>query len=231
MHWEWASCPVAYHGAYIGHKGKPTVILKVVATKSLRIWHTFFGLPGSHNDINVIQRSPVFDDLAYGRIVPIQFNVNNYEYTIGYYLADNIYLKWATIVKMKSHPINTKDQTFATAQESARKVVERVFGVLRSKFWIIQNPCMLWSPHDMNTIMHACIILQNMILEDERHIDINEFVEPDDTPVTMDNDVPAIQEIMVRYKEIMNKGTSRNLQEDLVQHHWFLKGVGLGPYS
>jgi hypothetical protein len=36
---------------------------------------------------------------------------------------------------------------------------------------------------------------------------------------------------MARYKEIMNKGTSRNLQEDLVQHHWFLKGVGLGPYS
>jgi hypothetical protein len=248
MHWEWASCPVAYHGAYRGHKGKPIVILEDVAMKSLRIWHAFFGLrgshndinviprspvfdAGSHNDINVIQRSPVFDDLAHGRTVPIQFNVNNHEYTIGYYLVDKIYPEWATIVKTKSHPVNAKDQTFATTQESARKDVERVFDVLRSKFRIIQNPYRLWSLHDMNTIMRACIILHNMILEDERHIDINEFVELDDTPVTMDNDVPAIQEIMARYKEIMNKGTSRNLQEDLVQHHWFLKGAGLGPYN
>jgi hypothetical protein len=71
----------------------------------------------------------------------------------------------------------------------------------------------------MNTIMRACIILHNMILKDERHIDINEFIKSDGAPVTMDNDVSAIQEIMVRYKEITNKGTSRNLQEDLVEHH------------
>jgi hypothetical protein len=83
----------------------------------------------------------------------------------------------------------------------------------------------------MNTIMRACIIPQNMILKDERHIDINEFIKSDGTPVTMDNDVSAIQEIMVRYKEITNKGTSRNLHEDLVEHHWFLKGAGLGPYN
>jgi hypothetical protein len=115
MHWEWASCPVAYHGAYRGHKGKPTVILEAIATKSLRIWHTFFGLPGSHNDINIIQRSPIFDDLAHGRTMPIQFNVNNHEYTMGDYHADKIYPEWATIVKTKSHPVNEKDQTFTAA--------------------------------------------------------------------------------------------------------------------
>jgi hypothetical protein len=48
------------------------------------------------------------------------------------------------------------------------------------------------------------IILHNIILKDEKNINIIEFVESDDTSVTMDNDVPAIQEIMVRYKEIMN---------------------------
>ena len=55
MHWEWANCPTAWARMYKGHKGKPTIILEAVATQDLRIWHAFFGLPGSHNDINVLQ--------------------------------------------------------------------------------------------------------------------------------------------------------------------------------
>jgi hypothetical protein len=47
-----------------------------------------------------------------------------------YYLADKIYSDWATIVKTKRNPVNAKDQTFAAAQESVRKNVEGVFGVL-----------------------------------------------------------------------------------------------------
>lgn len=76
IHWEWYSCPTAYHGMYRGHKGKPTIILEAVATEDLRIWHAFFGMPGSHNDINVLQRSPVFDDLANSRAPPVEFSVN-----------------------------------------------------------------------------------------------------------------------------------------------------------
>jgi hypothetical protein len=37
-----------------GHKGKSTIILEVVAIEDLRIWHAYFGLPSSHNDINVL---------------------------------------------------------------------------------------------------------------------------------------------------------------------------------
>jgi len=48
----------------MGHKKEPTIILEVVASKDIWIWHTFFGMPGSHNDINVLQRSPIFTRLA-----------------------------------------------------------------------------------------------------------------------------------------------------------------------
>jgi hypothetical protein len=41
--------------------------------------------------------------------------------------------------------MNDKDQTFATSKESTRKDVERMFGVLRSKFRIIQNSCRVLS--------------------------------------------------------------------------------------
>jgi hypothetical protein len=188
-------------------------------------------MSGSHNDINVIQRSPIFDDLAHGRIVPINFTVSGHKYNVGYYLRDKIYTEWATIVKTKSHMVNTKDQTFATAQELPRKDVERAFGILRSKFRIIQNPYKMWSLKDMNTIMCVCIILHNMILEDERHLDVHEFENPKDPPLNTNRDIPEIQEIMKRYDERMDEGTYRNLQNNLVEHHWNLKGARLGPYK
>jgi hypothetical protein len=147
---------------------------------------------GSHNDSNIIQGSPIFDDLAQGRIVLVKFKVNNHEYTMRYYPTDKIYLDWVTFVKIKSHPVNNKDQTIATTQEPAKKDEERIFGVLRSKFRIIQNSFMLWSPKDLNTIMHACITLHNMTLEDERHIDVHEFENPNDPPISSVGDVPEI---------------------------------------
>ena len=110
MHWEWSNCPTAWHGQYKGHKGKPTIILEAVATQDLRIWHAFFGLPGSHNDINVLHRSPVFDDLAAGQRPQTEFHINGTKYSMGYYLADGIYLDWATLVKTYSEPVSEKEK-------------------------------------------------------------------------------------------------------------------------
>ena len=233
MHWEWRGCPVSHHGQYQNRKGKPTMILEAVATKDLRVWHAFFGMPGSHNDINVLHRSPVFDALAKGETPPVEFTINGNKYNMPYYLADKIYPDWATLVKTKSHPVNDKDENFAEAQESARKDVERFFGVLRSKFRITQNPGRFWDPRDMNTIMRACIILHNMIVEHERdrHTDLREFENPNDPPISASRQVPEIDDLMKAYSKIKDTGTSHALQHDLVEHHWTLKGNREGPYA
>ena len=39
MHWEWKNCPAAYHGMYIGHVHRPTIVLEAVASYDLWIWH------------------------------------------------------------------------------------------------------------------------------------------------------------------------------------------------
>jgi hypothetical protein len=54
MHWGWDKCPKALQGMYKGKEGKPTVILEAVASYDTWIWHAFFGMPGTLNDINVL---------------------------------------------------------------------------------------------------------------------------------------------------------------------------------
>jgi hypothetical protein len=50
MHWR---------GQYTsGHKHAPTIILEAVATHDLRIWHSYFGVAGANNDINVLSGRP-----------------------------------------------------------------------------------------------------------------------------------------------------------------------------
>ncbi|KAF5481362.1 hypothetical protein F2P56_002019 [Juglans regia] len=59
-----------------------------------KIWHVFFGMPDSHNDINVLEKSSIFTELAQGRAPPINYTINGNHYEMGYYLADGIYPKW-----------------------------------------------------------------------------------------------------------------------------------------
>ncbi|WVZ62358.1 hypothetical protein U9M48_012116 [Paspalum notatum var. saurae] len=145
---------------------------------------------------------------------------------MGYYLADKIYPNWATLVKTVSTPASMKHKIFATLQESCRKDVERAFGVLQSKFKIIHNAAMMWSPKKLNAIMRACVILHNMVIENERDIyqnpkDTSGFEGVDDPPVSHNRDVPAIDKLIDSYNCIKNKETSNRLQQDLIEHLQF----------
>ncbi|XP_059669239.1 uncharacterized protein LOC132314383 [Cornus florida] len=98
MHWVWKNCPIRWHGTHEGRNHKPTLILKALASKNLWIWHALFGMAGSNNDVNVLDHSPVFNSMINGTMPPINYEVNGYRHTIGYYLSDSIYPKWATLI-------------------------------------------------------------------------------------------------------------------------------------
>ena len=84
-------------------------------------------MPRSRNDINVLERSSIFALLSEGQAPPANFSVNGIDYTMGYYLADVIYPKWATFVKTIPSPKGNKQIHFVKSQESARKDVELAF--------------------------------------------------------------------------------------------------------
>ena len=109
-------------------------------------------MAGSHNDINVLQRSPVFSRLAEGNALEVNYKISGHTYTKGYYLADGIYPEWSTFVKTVSNPsddnviLNKKNMKalFVQQQESCRKDVERAFGVLQCRWAIVRHPARTW---------------------------------------------------------------------------------------
>ena len=53
-----------------------TIILEAMADYETWIWHAFFGMPGSCNDINVLHRSPLMNQIANGELPTVEFEAN-----------------------------------------------------------------------------------------------------------------------------------------------------------
>ncbi|KAK9219544.1 hypothetical protein WN943_008190 [Citrus x changshan-huyou] len=140
MHWKWKNCSTAWAGQYTSRSGTPTIILEAVADYDIWIWHSHFGLPGSNNDINVLEASNLFANLALGIAPPAHYVIKGNEYNMSYYLADGIYPKWSTLVPTIHDPCGPKKKLFAMKQEECQKNVEREFGVLQLRFAIVAKP-------------------------------------------------------------------------------------------
>ena len=67
-----------------------------------------------------------------GELPPVQFVANDRTYNYGYYLADGIYPKWQTFLKLLKKPEGKKNLDFHNAQAAARKDVKGAFGILHS---------------------------------------------------------------------------------------------------
>ncbi|KAD7117580.1 hypothetical protein E3N88_04848 [Mikania micrantha] len=182
MHWDWENCPVAWRGQFMrGDHGCPSIILEAVCSQDLWIWHAYFGMPGANNDLNVLNSSPLLNDMENGVFPPSSFFCNDNEYAHGYYLADGIYPEWPVFMQTITCPTTFKRKRFQVAQEGARKDIERAFGVLKKRFQIIKNQARAWHPKKIRSVMYACIIIHNMILECEGK-SISPFVPDEDEP-------------------------------------------------
>jgi hypothetical protein len=153
---------------YTGGIKHPTIILEIVASHDRWIWHAFFEVVGSNNVINVLNQFPLFVDVIRGRTPEVSFTVNGREHHMEYYLADGIYPSWPVFVKGVPVPQQEKHRFFSMKQASVRKDVECDFGLLKKRFNILAILGRSYSQRILDLIMRACIILHNMIIDDER---------------------------------------------------------------
>uniref|UniRef100_A0A0D3D6B0 DDE Tnp4 domain-containing protein n=1 Tax=Brassica oleracea var. oleracea TaxID=109376 RepID=A0A0D3D6B0_BRAOL len=192
MHWEWKNCPTAWQGMYSRGTDKPTIVLEAVASYDLWIWHAFFGAPGTMNDLNILDRSPVFDDIINGVAPEVNFHVNGREYNLAYYLTD----------------------------ESVRKDVERAFGVLQSRFAVVKNPVRIWKKSMIANIMRACIILHNMIVEDERRTDDKDETFQDADISFVVKEPTELFNSLDHRARVRGRPVHQQLKHDLIEHIW-----------
>nr|GEX85943.1 hypothetical protein [Tanacetum cinerariifolium] len=113
----------------------------------------YLQMTGANNDINVLDNSPLFDDILDDLAPTVPYVVNGVEYHNGYYLADGIYPEWASFVKSFTVATDPKHTYFKQRQESARKDVERAFGVLQGRWGLIQQPARIYEVNTLRRII------------------------------------------------------------------------------
>ncbi|GJV84868.1 ALP1-like protein [Tanacetum coccineum] len=218
--YEWFSCPYAFKAQYVrrDHGPNPFILLEAVASQDLWIWHAFFGVAGSNNDINVLYQSPLFNDLKTGRAPEIPFVANDVTYPSGYYLVDRIYPKLAPLVKTIPKPADDdhKRILYNQKQESTRKDVERAFGVLKMKWAILANPTRAFKKERIINMTYTCIILHNMIRKYKKYaISPKWFPEEAHQPDDPLRNEEQVQQVM---RWIRSAQAHQNLRHDLIEH-------------
>ena len=208
-HIEWRNCPRELRGAYVrGDVKRPTIILEAVTSNDLWFWHSYFGVPGSNNDINVLYTSSLFQSVTDGTAPFCPFFVNGRYYRRDYCLVDGIYPSWSVFVKALSFPVEDKEKTFKKLQESARKDVERAFGVLKGRWGILNRPVRAMNKNTIHSIVYACIILHNMLIKEDGRAISPDWVSDPPTQVPVPENVQ---------QDLRNEEIHYRLRYDLVE--------------
>jgi hypothetical protein len=110
-------------------------------------------------------------------------------------------------------------------QESLRKDVERAFGVLQACFAIVCQTARGWSKLTLHKIMKACIILHNMIVEDEQG-SVHEFNYDTSSAVfePAQTNLVKFSQFVNNYQSLCDETAHHQLRNDLVKNIWAIKG-------
>jgi hypothetical protein len=175
MHIGWKNCPVAWQGNFRSGNNKKgaTVVLEALSDYHTWFWHASFGYAGSLNDLNILNISPFLERLVDGSfrrvelqsgVVPFSIAGELFDFVLA--LVDGIYPPYSRFIKAIAEPLLPLEKLFTGWQESARKDVERAFGILQGKFQVLARPMQGHSLTKLSDIVSACLIMHNMSVSD-----------------------------------------------------------------
>ena len=96
--------------------------------------------------------------------------------------------------------------------------------MLQARFAIVRGPARFWDKKSLRNIMTACVILHNMIVEDERDLDLEYNYDNVGSRVKPATDPDEINAFLETYRKIENYDSDNQLQHDLIEHRWQLYG-------
>jgi Plant transposon protein len=169
LHVYWKNCPVAWQGQFKNGRYKySSVVVEAMVDHNLWFWHASIGHAGTNSDTNIWDVSPLQNALLsehWAKHCDFEFMIDGQAFDKVWILVDGIYPPIARFVKTLSFLIGPIKKLFTQWQESARKDVERAFGVLTRKFQILARPLEYWHLEDIKRIIFGCILMHNMMVE------------------------------------------------------------------
>ena len=90
---HWKNCPTALKGQFQGQEKCATIALEAVVDFNVWFWHASFGFPGTMNDINIWDRSPLYESMLDGshKQIDFPFEIDGKMFEHLYYLVDGIF--------------------------------------------------------------------------------------------------------------------------------------------
>ena len=200
MQTTWKNCPVAWQQSFRGRtQGKSTIVLEAACDYNLWFWHAAYGFSGSLNDGNVLSLSPLLDRMTSGKfskleeeagVVPFFIEGTATGFNNTYFLVDGIYPAYTRFVKAILHPSEEDERRYTKWQESARKDIERAFGVMQCRFKSIASPIHIMNEESIYNLAASCLIMHNMCVQERIMGNCNERYDPsiegelEDVPAT-----------------------------------------------
>lgn len=230
-----------WYGGFKGKEKYATIVLEALADHTLWIWHANFGAPGSLNDINIWDCSPLYQSFVNGKFieeVDFEFELGGERFSKLWATADGIYPDLERLAKPFSEPIGEDNVRYSAWQEATRKDIERCFGVLQRKFLFLAKPIELWFIEEISNSVYACITMHNMMAEtrvkrgEAEHPDfhaLDDSETPVDTAAEMEERIEAEANLRAAILEAhaldeaaiahqRNRHSSLRLR--CVQHRW-----------
>ncbi|KAJ0399190.1 hypothetical protein P43SY_004353 [Pythium insidiosum] len=163
----------------------------------------------------------VIVDWLGGNAPVYSFTANGNEYSSCYLLCDGIYPSWSVFMKTISDPSCQKTKLFAKMQEAVRKDVERCFAVLQARFDIVNTPGRFWSVDVLRSIWKACVVMHNMIIEDDELTGTSDDIRDEAAPAQSTARSPmAFDQFLTQLGRLQDETKYAALQRDLVEHMW-----------
>lgn len=178
MHYYWKNCPGTDKGQFQNSRVSKLASVQCEGwcDHDLYCWSWFAGRPGTNNDLNVLARSPLFKG-----ILSKELSINVVQgYKVGndlnlhhmlYFLGDGIYPRWPFFVLPMANSIVPNERKFSFRQESVRKDIERLFGIMQGRFEIIRRESRRWDLFETIRISNTCVTLHNLIVRMKQKCD------------------------------------------------------------